>query len=359
VNAPEFRPSDFAGRPLQDLADFLEQPDTDALEHERGKFLGRTRPPRVRFAYEIEIGETFQGLFESSTQCLESSTQHLTRDRDDTHLPATHPPISVPNVDIVEYLGGGAFGWVYSGRVKTTGLIIAVKILRNDYFQRKELLSRRAANEAVICAKLGHRNIMRVFCLQPIGDFWIILMELVQGKSLADSEISPDGIKSCFQQLANALRTMGDMRIVHRDVKPANIVLRRLDASPVLVDFGLALDLSISDPADAGIGGSPYYMPPEAFRGQITPAFDAYSLGVTAFTVVKPDHSIPIQGGSEGLIRSKLSGEFHDCIERAFNDAKPILADWILKLVSLDVEVRLRALNDATLWSSSSDTQPG
>ncbi len=281
----------------------------------------------------------------------EVSTQRLTHERNDTQLPADHPQILVPNVDIKEYIGGGQFGWVYAGLVRTTGLVIAVKVLRNECFESTSLVARRAANEAIIGAKLAHRNIMGIFDLRPVGRFWIILMELVQGKSLAQSDISSDKMRSYFGQLADALYLMVNNRIVHRDIKPDNIVLRKIDESPVVVDLGLAVDLSLLDPAEAGIAGTPYFMPPEALNGEISSAFDAYSLGVTAaFTIVKDDYFFSFPGGMAELFRAKASGEFSDRVKDALNNTDSELRNWILNLLSMDTETRLRALQEGRKW---------
>jgi eukaryotic-like serine/threonine-protein kinase len=192
-------------------------------------------------------------------------------------------------VDLEEYLGGGRFGCVYAGRVRSTGLLIAVKILRSDRSETDEQRARGVIREAMIGARLSHRNIMGVFDVRPVGQFWIILMELVQGDRLSDAELDESSLIHCFGGLADAICSMAERQIVHRDIKPDNIVLRRFDRSPVIVDLGLAVDLAVTGPEDRGFAGSPRFMPPEAFNGTVTTSFDAYSLGVTAFDVLTRD----------------------------------------------------------------------
>src|SRR5947208_2513559 len=82
---------------------------------------------------------------------------------------------------------------------------------------------------------------------------------------------------------AAAVSALGEGHIVHRDIKPANIVLRQGDSSPVLIDFGLALDLTAASPEDrAQVGGTPLFMTPDAFTGAAPePSWDAYALGLT------------------------------------------------------------------------------
>src|SRR5690606_22868509 len=143
----------------------------------------------------------------------------------ETFLPADHPDIEVPGVVVENFLGGGGQGWVYAGRVQETGCLVAVKVLRSQYVAASGI----AAGEALLCSRLRHRNILRVFRAQPVGAYWVILMELVQGPDLSVLRLEADRFRSCFGQLADALTTMAAASIVHRDIKPANILLRPVD----------------------------------------------------------------------------------------------------------------------------------
>jgi serine/threonine protein kinase len=340
---PSPRPSDFEGRPLSDLQDFLDDADASAIGREWGDNVEwRTR---IRYAGG------------ATDEPAEAPTVFLADDRDDTHVPLERPEIAIPNVDIHEYLGGGQFGWVYSGRVKGTGLVVAVKVLRRGVRHDDEDTARRARSviqEAIIGAKLGHRNIVGVFDLRPTSQFWIILMELVQGKRLRRSEIGaePEKVRRCFGQLADALCTMAARNIVHRDIKPDNIVIRRQDGSPVVVDLGVAVDMSVTDLSEAGIAGTPLFMSPEAFRGEITSACDAYSLGVTAVDVVGAGSLMTGYGNAVELIRAKASGKFHDHVLDVIRSTEDAFRAWIVELISDKRESRLKALQEGRKWAS-------
>jgi serine/threonine protein kinase len=333
-----FIPAEFEGRPLEELQRFLRGAPADLVWLEGVEWRDQERP-RGRGVWMDEP--------------VEAPTVILTRPRTEADLPPSHPPITVPNVDIEQYLGGGQFGCVYSGRVKATGLIIAIKVIPNDAGRDALKGTGRVIQEAMIGAKLSHRNIVRVFDLQPTGDYWIILMELVQGRPLQDSPPVGNAVKGCLGALADALCEMGDRRIVHRDIKPANIVVRRLDHSPVIVDLGLAIDLTISSPPADGIAGTLYFMPPEAMRGEISLGFDAYSLGVTAFSILAPSGRLSFPDGMHGLIAAKVSGAFVDRVSNAMADTEPIMRDWILRTLNPDVQIRLAALHEARTWPSN------
>jgi serine/threonine protein kinase len=155
---------------------------------------------------------------------------------------------------------------------------VAVKLLKQD--AGAAVLP--AVREAMICAKLKHPNIIRVLHVQWLTPLWVIIMELVEGAPLAPGAASCED-KPLFGRLADALWLMADSSIVHRDVKPANVMLRASDRSPVLIDFGLAVDLTAEEWIPLHPAGTPIYMSPEALNGgKPAPSWDWYSLGVTA-----------------------------------------------------------------------------
>ncbi len=147
-----FDPEVFVGKAAAELEAFLQGVDQDALASEwRDRVEWRQRP---------RVGG---GMLDDPTRL---QSRHLFPDDIGFDLPAEHPPVAVPNLDILRYLGGGTFGGVYVARVRTTGLIVALKVLRTD---RGDDTPRSAANEALMGAKLKHRNIVRVFDVRPIG----------------------------------------------------------------------------------------------------------------------------------------------------------------------------------------------
>jgi serine/threonine protein kinase len=311
-------------------------------------FVGRPLPELLAELAAARPEELLQGevhLHSARTAPLEAVTLRpssmMATTVAETDLPADHPDVDVPGVKLESYLGGGGQGWVYAGRVKATGHIVAVKVLRADI----EAAQYSAAREALLCSRVRHRNVLRVFKTEAAGPFWVVIMELIQGPELQESHLATPQLRICLVQMAEALRELRKQRIVHCDIKPSNILLRRLDNSPVLVDFGVALDLSQSI-EDFNLFGTPYYMAPEALRrGKPHYAWDAYSLGVTAAALL----AVRIQVESLDALRgAKYSGDFErELHERLQPTADVRLRDWIIALLHKDPEVRLAAVETA------------
>ncbi|HEX4592374.1 MAG TPA: protein kinase [Gemmataceae bacterium] len=269
---------------------------------------------------------------------------------EDTRLPEDHPEIDVPGVVLETFLGGGGQGWVYAGRVKATNKVVAVKVVGRG--AGDDPLGW-GAREAILCARVRHRNVLRVLRAEPAGAFWVVLMELVQGDELSRGKLTAGEARSCFGQLADALLALARQRLVHRDVKPANVLLRRPDRSPVLIDFGLAIDLAELKDLGADLSGTPFYMAPEAWReSPPDPAWDAYALGVTAAVVLAgpPD----LKTDLPSLRQAKLSGVF----ERKVADGLGQVGDgeltrWVSRLLDHDPARRRAALEDARAWAAA------
>ncbi len=267
-----------------------------------------------------------------------------------TRLPDDHPEIDVPGVVLEAFLGGGGQGWVYAGRVQATGKVVAVKVLGRG--AGDDPLDW-GAREAILCARIRHRNVLRVLRAEPAGAFWVVLMELVQGEELARGRLPDGAARACFGQLADALHTLARLRLVHRDIKPANVLLRRPDRSPVLIDFGLAIDLAELKDYAADLSGTPFYMAPEAWRdAPPDPAWDAYALGVTAAVALvgPPD----VRTDLPSLRQAKLSGAFERRIAETLKDVPDgELRHWIERLIDHDPAARRAALEDARAWAAA------
>lgn len=255
-------------------------------------------------------------------------------------LATDHPEIDIPGVVLETYLGGGSQGWVYAGRVVATGALVAVKVLRGDYVAARGW----AAREALLCARVRHRNVLRVFKTQPAGVFWVVLMELIQGAELQACQITLAQLRQCLIQLADALQALRRGQIVHGDIKPGNIVVRH-DGSPVLVDFGVAWDLT-TDTELTGISGTPYYLAPETFHlSRPHASWDAYALGVTGVSML----GLRQEYDSLNTLRqAKMSGEFDRVlIGNLGRLADDPLRGWLASLLHANPEQRLAALDTA------------
>src|SRR5688572_59650 len=177
-------------------------------------------------------------------------------------------------------LGRGAMGEVWLGRHARTGALAAVKLIRGGP-QARERVARFFARERRAIARLSHPHIVALFDVGP--DF--IVTAYIDGSDLArrlETPIDPARAVEIALQIASALSHAHENRIVHRDVKPSNILLD-CRGNAFLADFGLATLLDDGDGDAAGErAGTPHYMAPEQTRGEPAgPASDQYALART------------------------------------------------------------------------------
>ena len=188
--------------------------------------------------------------------------------------------------------GGMADVWVGHDRVLRRD--VAVKVMRPD-IDHEKLFALRFRDEAVNSAGLLHANIATLFDYGEDDGLAYLVMELVDGQPLSAilrerGPLPPGEVRSIMGQAALALAVAHKARVVHRDVKPANIMVRR-DGLVKLTDFGIARALDASGHTLHGeMLGTPNYISPEQALGQAaTGASDLYALGVVAHEMLSGD----------------------------------------------------------------------
>ena len=186
--------------------------------------------------------------------------------------------------EILNELGRGGMGVVYKARDTRLERDVAIKVLRTT---SKEEASR-LEQEAKAAATLNHPGIVTVYDFEAGFDGYFIAMEFVPGEALDQLlKTDPSRVRTSLAplllRLADAIAYAHDHHVIHRDLKPGNILLTPKHEVKIL-DFGIAarLDRSISEPST--VCGTPFYMAPEQIRGETpTPATDIYAFGATAF----------------------------------------------------------------------------
>ncbi|MET9659629.1 protein kinase [Streptomyces sp. NPDC006510] len=208
--------------------------------------------------------------------------------------------------ELVNRLGSGGMGMVWRAHDLALHRDVALKEVRppdpalteNDP-ESARLLRERVLREARALARLDHPGVVTVHHIVDGGDGtypWIV-MELVPGASLAErlaeGTLTPVEAAELGRGVLSALRAAHAAGILHRDVKPANVLLRA-DGSPVLTDFGIAaIRESTSLTATGSIIGSPDYMAPERIRGEEDdPSSDLWSLGMMLYVAVEGRHPL-------------------------------------------------------------------
>lgn len=193
--------------------------------------------------------------------------------------------------EILENIGNGGMATVYKAKCHVLNRYVAVKVLRDEFTTDEEFV-KRFNTEAQSAASLTHPNIVSVYDVGSEGDIHYIVMELIKGKTLKEI-INEDGALSwkwsvnVAIQIASALETAHKNNIIHRDIKPHNIIITE-DGIAKVTDFGIAKAVSNSTITAFGTTiGSVHYFSPEHARGGYTDAkSDLYSLGVVLYEMV-------------------------------------------------------------------------
>lgn len=193
--------------------------------------------------------------------------------------------------EIIEKVGCGGMATVYKARDTILNRYVAVKVLRNEFTTDEEFI-KRFNTEAQSAARLTHPNIVSVFDVGQEYNIYYIVMELIQGKTLKQI-ISEEGALpwkwtvNISIQICSALEMAHRNGIVHRDIKPHNIIITE-DGIAKVTDFGIAKAVSNSTITAFGTTiGSVHYFSPEHARGGYTDAkSDLYSLGVVMYEMI-------------------------------------------------------------------------
>jgi len=194
--------------------------------------------------------------------------------------------------EIIEKIGSGGMATVYKAKCHVLNRYVAVKILRDEFTTDEEFI-KRFEIEAQSAASITHPNIVSVYDVGNEGNLYYIVMELIQGKTLKEIIVEERGALpwkwsvNIAIQIASALEIAHRNNIVHRDIKPHNIIITE-DGVAKVTDFGIAKAVSNSTiTAFGSTMGSVHYFSPEHARGGYTDSkSDLYSLGVVMYEML-------------------------------------------------------------------------
>jgi serine/threonine protein kinase len=242
-------------------------------------------------------------------------------------------------------LGSGGMGSVFLALDTKLQRMVAIKVLLPKFSQNpqfKELFLK----EAEIVAKFTYPNIVQIYSIHVIQNIYFIVMEYVEGTTLRDKirregRISEEVTLRIMDQVSLALSETHKRGIIHRDIKPQNILLTR-EGIPKVADFGLAVNIRESSLEGITTAGTPTYMSPEQARGDIpTPASDIYSLGVVMYFMLSG--KIPYRSTSVVEVMREISAGNKIDIE----ESAPGLSSGLVKVVrkAMETQVSHRYLN--------------
>ncbi len=215
----------------------------------------------------------------------------------------------IKGYELKERIGSGGFGAVYRAYQTTVGREVAMKIILPGFANQPDFI-RRFESEAHLIARLEHMNIV------PLYDYWrdpdgaYLVMRWLRGGSLHDlihqqGALSIEETVQILEQMAQALHIAHRNQVIHRDIKPGNILLDE-DGNAYLADFGIAKDHALIDKHTSpdAIIGSPDYLAPEQARSEaVTPKTDIYSLGVVIYEMLAGEHPFPNLNAIERLYK--------------------------------------------------------
>ena len=252
--------------------------------------------------------------------------------------------------EIKRELGRGGMAAVYLAHDVALDLKVALKVMAPGLMMGEGMIERFRL-EAVTVAKLSHPNIVRVHALrQAAEDLHFIVMQYIPGRTIERvvRETGPlpiDVVRTIIGQVAHALAYAHRRGVVHRDVKPANIMLDST-GDVVVTDFGIAkVATAPSHTLTGSVVGTPAYMSPEqCFAQPLTGASDQYSLGVVAFEMITGQ--VPFSGPSYSVMQGHTNGEIPSI--RALRPGCPAeLEAAVTRMLAKAPEARFPSISEA------------
>src|SRR6266436_681856 len=193
--------------------------------------------------------------------------------------------------EILALLGQGGMGAVYKARDTELGRLVALKLIRADLASNPGILLR-FKQEMILAREVTHRNVIRIFDLGQAKGFKFITMEFVEGRDLRAvlrerGKLPPDETVRIIAQVCRALESAHAAGVVHRDLKPQNIMLDAKDRVYVM-DFGIAHSLETPGMTQTGVlMGTPEYMSPEQAKGiKVDARSDLFALGIIFYEML-------------------------------------------------------------------------
>lgn len=233
---------------------------------------------------------------------------------------------------LLEVVGEGGMAIVYRAEDLILDRTVAVKVLRSEFSNDDEFILR-FRREAESATSLSHPNIVNIYDVGEEEQVYYIVMEYVQGKTLKEyiRETAPLAIEealSIFDKISSAIRHAHANRIIHRDIKPHNILITE-NGEVKVTDFGIAMAMSSATITHTkSVLGSVHYLSPEQAKGSIaTEKSDIYSLGIVLYEMVTG--IVPFSGESPVTVALKHLQEEYTS-PRLLNDQIPQNVEYII-----------------------------
>lgn len=266
----------------------------------------------------------------------------------------SHPAVSeqkqmLGGYELGRKLGDGAMGAVYLAWDAVNKREVAVKTMAlSQTFDAEQLadIKSRFFREAEIIERLDHPNIVAVYDMGEDGELAYISMELIKGRDL-DANTKPDNLLPYQKVLeiiacaADALNYAHKQDVVHRDVKPGNIMYDPVSGTIKVMDFGISRITTESKTKLGVVLGTPYYMSPEQLRGlKIGPSSDIFSLGISLYQMLAGQ--LPFTGKSTMEVMSHIAKDPHVDILTLRPDLPPAVGKIVDRALEKEIEQRFK-----------------
>jgi serine/threonine-protein kinase len=268
----------------------------------------------------------------------------------DSTLKLDNTNISKPMLgryEIEKELGKGAMGVVYQGRDPKISRVVAIKTMAlAQEFEADELeeVKGRFFREAETAGRLNHPNIVTMYDAGEEQDLAFIAMEFLKGSDLAaytkpGSLLPVPKVLDIVAKVADALAYAHSLNVVHRDIKPHNIMYDPESDTVKVTDFGIARITDSSKTKTGMVLGTPSYMSPEQLAGKkIEGRSDLFSLGASLYQLICGN--LPFRGDSMAQLMFRIANEPHADIREIKPDVPPCVAGIIDKALNKDVDQR-------------------
>ena len=246
---------------------------------------------------------------------------------------------------LLQEAGSGGMAWVYLGEDLLDGRKVAVKVLYPQYAEDMAY-RQRFVREAKLALGLDDPHIVQVLNYGSDRDVYYLVMEYIEGKDLGEilnirEQLPYQEALSICSQVAQALRRANERGIVHRDIKPQNLMITT-DGTVKVLDFGIARVRALPSLTESGFVGSPYYISPEQAMGEnVDIRSDIYSLGVVLYEMLA--NSLPFDASSPWSIISQHIASAPSVIPLDKANVPPAVKNLVMRALSKRPEDRFQS----------------